>query len=142
MSFKDPIHEGQLEVLRWIGDGCPDGRWQGHTYKTIASALASRRLVTISKKGGQWRAELLSAGTYYLEHGDYPSGHWKAQKNAAAPSDFPSVRRPPARQSRGQLARPQHRASRSRRESLSTTSSRLAADWCVRYPTTPPTTRA
>ncbi|MDL9938993.1 hypothetical protein QSJ18_19785 [Gordonia sp. ABSL1-1] len=77
MALKDPIHEGQLDVLRWIGDGCPDGRWDGHTYKTVANALASRRLVTVSRKGGNWRAELLPAGEYYLGHGDYPVGHWE-----------------------------------------------------------------
>lgn len=76
MSFKDPLHQGQIDVLRWISDGCPDGRWQGHSYKTTANALASRRLVTVSKKGGSWSATLLPAGSYYLEHSDYPDGRW------------------------------------------------------------------
>ncbi len=80
MSLKDPRHEGQLELLRWIGDGCPDGRWKGHSYKTSATALVSRRLIEVSKKGGVWSATLLQAGTYYLEHGDYPDGHWERKR--------------------------------------------------------------
>ncbi|GAC50981.1 hypothetical protein GOACH_36_00030 [Gordonia aichiensis NBRC 108223] len=98
MALKDPIHQGQLDVLRWIGDGCPDGRWDGHTYKTVANALASRRLVTVSKKGGSWRAELLPAGAFYLDRGDYPDGHWERKHRgsrgaaATAPHSTSSVR--------------------------------------------------
>ena len=84
MGFKEPLHQGQVEVLQWVADGCPEGKWQGHSYKTTANALAGRRLLTISKKGGTWRAELLSAGRYYLEHGDYPPDHWKVRKKAAS----------------------------------------------------------
>jgi hypothetical protein len=32
----------QVEVLPWIGEGCPDGVWRHSTYKTTAYALASR----------------------------------------------------------------------------------------------------
>lgn len=90
MAFKDPLHEGQLELLRWVGDGCPDGRWQGHSYKTTANALAGRRLITVSKKGGGWSATLLPAGTHYLEHRDYPPGHWQTRRAAAAQRAEPS----------------------------------------------------
>jgi hypothetical protein len=61
----------QLEVLRWISDACPEGVMEGHSYKTTAVALANRRLVTLSNKGGTWRAVITSVGKHYLEHGGY-----------------------------------------------------------------------
>lgn len=86
MSLKDPLHDGQMELLQWIGNGCPDGRWEGQAYKTSAMALVSRRLVTVSKKGGVWRATLLPAGSYYLDHGEYPEGHWGKTRGSVSPS--------------------------------------------------------
>jgi len=44
---------------------------QGYSYKTTAIALQNRRLVSVSKKGGVWRAVATEAGSYYLEHGSY-----------------------------------------------------------------------
>jgi hypothetical protein len=46
------------------------------TYKATAAALRSRRLVTTSKKSGRWKAELTDAGRFFLEHSQYPAGHW------------------------------------------------------------------
>jgi hypothetical protein len=70
---RSAFNEGQINVLRWIADGCPDGVMEGYTYKTTALALETRRLVTVSKKGGVWRAEATDAGRYYLAHGTYPT---------------------------------------------------------------------
>lgn len=69
----------QLEVLKWIVDGCPDGVQTGNTYKTTAVALKGRRLVTISRKGGVWSAEATEAGRHYTANGAYPDGHWAVQ---------------------------------------------------------------
>jgi hypothetical protein len=76
VAFDTPLNHGQLEVLRWIGEGCPDGRWTDFTFKTTAPALASRRLVSVSKRGGLWGAAMLPAGEHYLSKGQYPEGHW------------------------------------------------------------------
>lgn len=43
----------------------------GHSYKRTAGALRDRRLVTISKRGGSWSAELTDAGAHYVEHGKH-----------------------------------------------------------------------
>lgn len=67
---RKPVNERQLEVLRWIADGCPEGVWEDFTYKTTAIALQGRRLATVSKRGG-WHAEITDDGRYYLEHGAY-----------------------------------------------------------------------
>lgn len=72
VSLRQPLNSRQLEVLGWIADGCPDGVMANASYKLTAGALRDRRLVTISKKGGTWRAALTERGTYYLVHGAYP----------------------------------------------------------------------
>lgn len=77
----DPrVNERQLEVLRWVADGCPDGKWAegDFTYKLTANALKSRRLVKIRKGNAvekRWECTITEAGRHYLEHGDYPPGH-------------------------------------------------------------------
>jgi hypothetical protein len=67
-----PINARQLEILQWIADGCPDAVMKDFTYKTTAVALQGRRLVTVSRKGGIWRATITEAGRYYLQHGTCP----------------------------------------------------------------------
>lgn len=62
----------QLETLRWISWGCPDGEQVGAGYKLTAQALQSRRLVRISRRHGVWTVEITAAGQYYLDHADYP----------------------------------------------------------------------
>lgn len=66
----------QVEVLNWIAAECPEGVMEGHSHKTTAEALKSRRLVEIAKARGSWSAILTDAGAYFLEHGAYPDGHW------------------------------------------------------------------
>lgn len=80
MALDLPLNDRQLDVLRWISDGCPDGRWTDFTFKTTANALAWRRLVTVSKRGGVWSAALLPAGEHYLATKQYPPGHWSKRR--------------------------------------------------------------
>lgn len=75
MAIDTPLNNLQIDVLRWISEGCPEGRWQDSSYKTSAASLQARRLITISKRGG-WKAKIEPAGLYYLEHGDYPRNHF------------------------------------------------------------------
>ena len=73
-----PITSRQLDVLRWIGDGCPPGRWIDETHKASAQALASRGLAQVGRPkstGGAWSATLTEAGRYYLDHGRYPAAN-------------------------------------------------------------------
>lgn len=50
----------------------------GTTFKTTAIALQNRRLVTVSRKGGVWKAAATDAGRYFVANGSYPDGHWTA----------------------------------------------------------------
>lgn len=74
VALDAPLNNRQTEVLRWISEGCPEGRWSDSTYKTTAAALEWRGLVNISKREG-WTAAILPAGAHYLKTGNYPAGH-------------------------------------------------------------------
>jgi hypothetical protein len=94
VALNAPLNQRQIDVLRWINDGCTDGRWTDFTFKTTATALASRRLVTVSKRGGVWSAAMLPAGEHYLVNGEYPADHWtKPRRGRAVDVDLPV--RPP-----------------------------------------------
>lgn len=69
-----PVNDRQLEVLRWIADGCPEGKWadDDNVHKISAAALKSRGLATVTGHGRTWTAMVTDAGTHYLEHGNYP----------------------------------------------------------------------
>jgi hypothetical protein len=67
VALDAPLNQRQIDVLRWISEGCPEGRWIDFTYKTTAAALEWRGLVTVSKRGGAWTASILPAGTHYLK---------------------------------------------------------------------------
>lgn len=62
----------QVEVLRWISQGCPEGVWPDFTYKTTTYALAARNLVKVDRRHGSWSAVLTAAGRFYLDNGHYP----------------------------------------------------------------------
>ncbi len=62
----------QVQVLQWIGDGCPDGVWADFTYKTTAYALASRGLVTVVRGRYKW-SSMTEVWGLYLDIGDYRS---------------------------------------------------------------------
>jgi hypothetical protein len=82
VNLTAPLTDRQLQVLRWIGDGCPPGVMDGFSYKTTAIALQGRRLVAVSKKKGIWRADLTDAGKYYLNHGSFRLAGTAAGKEA------------------------------------------------------------
>lgn len=77
-------------MLRWIAEGPPDGE-ATNPQRLIARALATRRLVKIRGRGPQWHAELTDAGRHYLDHGEYPSGHFR-QVPKQAPNPKPEHR--------------------------------------------------
>lgn len=72
MTSKQPLNARQLATLQWIGDGCPDGRWDDFSYKTTCYALAARGLAEVDRRPASWSATITEAGTYYLQHGRFP----------------------------------------------------------------------
>lgn len=89
-----PLNARQMEVLRWIADGCPDGVMVGSTFKTTAVALQGRRLVEVSRRRGEWRATVTDAGRFYIENGRHPA-HSAAQARTPPAGPAPRVRRRP-----------------------------------------------
>lgn len=43
------------------------------------------------RRGGGWSAKLLPAGSFYLEHGDYPDGHWARKRRGGATLASPTA---------------------------------------------------
>jgi hypothetical protein len=72
MRLTDPLNARQLDVLRWIADGCPEEVMVGTSHKRTATALHDRRLVKVSKRGGTWSATVTDIGRHYLAHGNFP----------------------------------------------------------------------
>lgn len=66
------LNQRQLDVLRWIGDGCPDRDWPDQSHKLTARSLAGRGLADVRRKKKIWTATITAAGQYYLEHGIPP----------------------------------------------------------------------
>jgi hypothetical protein len=64
-----------MTMLRWIAEGHVDGE-ATNPQRLTARALATRRLVSIKGRGPRWHADLTDAGRHYLEHGEYPVGHF------------------------------------------------------------------
>lgn len=94
MRLTDPLNDRQLEVLRWIDEGCPQGVTTGSTYKKSAQALQDRWLVKISKTDDSWSAAVTDMGHYDLKHGAFPP---KSAALSGAPMFMPG---------RGQAAGP------------------------------------
>jgi excisionase family DNA binding protein len=65
------LTDRQVEILRWIADGCPERLWPDESHKNTARALQSRGLAQVSRKHKVWTASITEAGRYYLEHGAY-----------------------------------------------------------------------
>lgn len=86
VALDAPLNDQQLDVLRWIGQGCPQRDWPDAGHKTVAVALQNRRLVTISRKGGRWAAQIQAAGQHYLAHGAYPASHGRRKMPTRSPS--------------------------------------------------------
>jgi hypothetical protein len=89
-----PVNSRQLEVLRWIANGCPDGVMPDSSHKTTAVALRNRGLAIVSTRGG-WHAQVTDAGRHYLEHGRYPGDEKAlapapASKSATTPKPRPA----------------------------------------------------
>lgn len=72
MAQRKTLTETQVEVLRWIADGCPEGVMADDFHRISAAALRRRGLVTTSGRGASWKAKVTKAGGEYLRKVDGP----------------------------------------------------------------------
>lgn len=62
------LHQKQIDVLTWIGNGCPDGIYtEGWEHRIIARALERRGLVSVGGRGPTWVATITTAGRTWLD---------------------------------------------------------------------------
>jgi hypothetical protein len=78
------LNRKQIDLLRWIADGCPDGVMSDGSHRISAAALRNRGLATTSGRGSSWTARLTPAGADYLANLDPPR------------VDEPAASKPPA----------------------------------------------
>ena len=83
MAHRKTLNERQVNVLRWIADGCRDDVLDGDTYRISAAALRNRGLVMTSGRGPTWTARITKAGRSYLEQVDGPEPPVPRQANAS-----------------------------------------------------------
>ncbi|MEU4364226.1 hypothetical protein [Promicromonospora sp. NPDC023987] len=91
-SYEAP-NERQVEVLKWIGEGCPPREWPDFTHKTSALALQNRGLASVSKKGGVWSAQITDAGERLLAGEAYESVRPARKKTNARQATNKELRR-------------------------------------------------
>jgi hypothetical protein len=62
------LNNKQVNVLRWVRDGCPAGIFtEGYEHRIIARALERRGLVKITGSGSSWEAVATEAGETWQE---------------------------------------------------------------------------
>ncbi|MCQ9367289.1 hypothetical protein NQ036_03385 [Brevibacterium sp. 91QC2O2] len=104
-----PLNTVQLEVLRWVKNGCPGDTYNNRSHRVSARALHNRGLIEVHGSGANWSARLTDDGRYYLEHGLYPdqtsdnAADTPQQAPAAEPQSLepsPTPQGPPPRKTR------------------------------------------
>lgn len=60
----------QIEILRWVQDGCPGEERGDNGRRVSVAALRNRRLVTTKGSGPTWEAAITAGGKAYLEQVD------------------------------------------------------------------------
>ena len=83
MAQRKTLTEGQVEVLRWIADGCPAGDAEDDFRRISAAALRNRGLVVTSGRGRTWTAEITHAGRAYIADVDGPNPPLPRQANVS-----------------------------------------------------------
>jgi len=90
----DSLNEQQLELLKRIDvDEDLGGPEHAHLRRS-ANALRDRGLISLSKRGGIWRAEMAQAGRFYLDHGHHPDDPRFAPPQAQHPATTPAKSTP------------------------------------------------
>lgn len=83
MAQRTTLTKRQIDVLRWIADGCPDGVMADDTHKISAAALRNRGLITTSGRGSSWTAATTPTGREYLKDVDGPNPPVPRQANVS-----------------------------------------------------------
>lgn len=125
------LNEAQAGVLSWICS-TPEAEPPAGNWKASMSALVSRSLATVSKKGGRYTAAPTDAGRYFHRHGEYPAdsaGGRRAARVLAEKQTRQVEPAPPEAAGASASGIPKERAANPpRRKELATTSPDLPQD--------------
>jgi hypothetical protein len=83
MAQRKTLTEKQVELLRWIAAGCPNGVVEGDSYRISAAALRNRGLIATSGRGPTWKARVTLTGSDYLARVDGPNPPIPRQANVS-----------------------------------------------------------
>lgn len=83
MAQRRTLTVEQVAILRWVGDGCPEGVMEGTHHRISAGALRNRGLLTTSGRGRSWSAKTTRAGREYLQQVNGPEPPVPRQGNAS-----------------------------------------------------------
>ncbi|MEV4421956.1 hypothetical protein AB0L40_18520 [Patulibacter sp. NPDC049589] len=83
MAQRTTLNERQVDVLRWIADGCTDRDFDGVSARISAGALRNRDLVQTTGSGTSWKATITKAGREYLKRVDGPDPPAARQPNVS-----------------------------------------------------------
>lgn len=81
MAQRKTLTVAQVELLRWIDDGCPDGVYEGVHHRISVAALQRRGLVEVTGRGPSWSAAITGDGRAYLDKVDGPTPPVPRQAN-------------------------------------------------------------
>lgn len=81
MAQRKTLTEQQVVVLRWVGDGCPDGVMPDLSHRVSTAALDKRGLVEVIGKRDTWSAKITKEGQEYLDAVDGPNPPIPRQAN-------------------------------------------------------------
>jgi len=73
VAQRKTLTEKQVEILRWIANGCPHSVMQDDFHRISAAALRNRGFVQTSGHGASWTAKITAAGNEYLAAVDGPN---------------------------------------------------------------------
>lgn len=81
MAQRKTLTVDQVELLRWVDDGCPEGVYDGVYHRISVAALRNRGLVQVQGRGASWSATITKEGREYLARVDGPAPPVPRQAN-------------------------------------------------------------
>jgi hypothetical protein len=73
MAQRKTLTEAQVDLLRWVADGCADDVYEGTNHHISVAALQRRGLALTAGRGDAWTASVTGAGIAYLAEVDGPT---------------------------------------------------------------------
>lgn len=72
MAQRRTLAQAQVDLLRWVGEGCQPGAYEDEFHRISAAALRRRSLIKTAGRGPGWRASITDSGREYLAQADGP----------------------------------------------------------------------